>query len=442
MIPFPAEAPSFPKGTPALVTNPWELSPAGSGAVPFIWNDDGSRQYKFTRGNNVLAQEDLNGDNGSGRRAKGIKNKNDLFFDYMPDFSKQPFDSVNQGFAITNLFYWNNIMHDLSYQYGFDEVSGNFQQNNLGRGGKGYDFVFADAQDGSGFDNSDFSTPPDGKHPRMQMFFFDGDPRNRMKVNAPSSIAGNITAVESSLSPFNLLSDVGPVTGNVVLYNEATDTLHIACDAASNALTGKIVLLSRGTCAFVDKILNAQNAGAIAVIVMDNVPGEAPFIMGGGPDSSITIPAVMISYEDGIKIRTVLSAGSPVNVTLVNPPFLDGDLDNGVICHEYTHGISNRLTGGPSTVACLFNTEQMGEGWSDYISLMTITDWHKAKVTDGAKPRTIGTYVLGEPTDGPGIRQYPYSTDMKINPHTYADVAASGGEPIILVKYGLPFCGT
>jgi extracellular elastinolytic metalloproteinase len=70
----------------------------------------------------------------------------------------------------------------------------------------------------------------------------------------------------------------------------------------------------------------------------------------------------------------------------------------------------------------------MGEGWSDYIALMTITDWSKAKPGDGALPKGIGTYVLNEPPNGHGIRQYPYSTNMKINPHTYADVVTSGGE--------------
>ena len=88
VIPFPAEAPTFPKGTPALTTDPWTLSPAGSGAVPFIWNDDGSRQYKFTRGNNVLAQEDLDGNDSVGKRARGVINKHDLFFDFMPDFNQ------------------------------------------------------------------------------------------------------------------------------------------------------------------------------------------------------------------------------------------------------------------------------------------------------------------------------------------------------------------
>ncbi len=71
----------------------------------------------------------------------------------------QPDTGTNMNFAITQLFYWNNVMHDVSYQYGFDEASGNFQNNNQGRGGLGNDFVYADAQDGSGTDNANFSTP-------------------------------------------------------------------------------------------------------------------------------------------------------------------------------------------------------------------------------------------------------------------------------------------
>lgn len=56
------------------------------------------------------------------------------------------------------------------YQYGFDEASGNFQNNNQGRGGLGNDYVFADAFDGSGTNNANFGTPPNRQNPRMQMF--------------------------------------------------------------------------------------------------------------------------------------------------------------------------------------------------------------------------------------------------------------------------------
>ncbi|GAB3248614.1 M36 family metallopeptidase [Nocardioides dilutus] len=98
-------------------------------------------------------------------------------------------------------------------------------------------------------------------------------------------------------------------------------------------------------------------------------------------------------------------------------PDRDGDLDNGIIVHEYGHGVSNRLTGGPANVACLGNSEQGGEGWSDYLAYMLT-------MPNGTEPvggRGIGTYALNEPTTGPGIRQYPYSTNMVTNPHTYDD---------------------
>jgi len=97
-----------------------------------------------------------------------------LIFDFDIDFDDDPEDYVDA--AITNLFYWNNIMHDIFYQYGFNEVSGNFQENNFGKGGLGNDAVIANAQDGSGFDNANFATPPDGQRPKMRMYVWDYTP--------------------------------------------------------------------------------------------------------------------------------------------------------------------------------------------------------------------------------------------------------------------------
>jgi len=74
--------------------------------------------------------------------------------------------------TITQLFYTTNMVHDLYYRYGFDEVSGNFQQYNFGRGGAENDAVIANAQDGSGFNNANFMTPPDGQNGRMRMYLW------------------------------------------------------------------------------------------------------------------------------------------------------------------------------------------------------------------------------------------------------------------------------
>ena len=59
-----------------------------------------------------------------------------------------------------------------SRRYGFDEVSGNFQQYNFGRGGEEGDAVIANAQDGSGYNNANFMTPPDGQNGRMRMYLW------------------------------------------------------------------------------------------------------------------------------------------------------------------------------------------------------------------------------------------------------------------------------
>ncbi|MER3498821.1 MAG: hypothetical protein C4308_09415 [Chitinophagaceae bacterium] len=282
ILPFPIEAPSF--GSDQLVTDPWTWTPGA--ATTFKWHNDGSVDYTITRGNNVYAQEDRDNNNNTfGTAGNSSTSPDPLTFDNAPNYSIAPTLFSNQQFAITNLFYWNNLMHDISYVYGFTEPAGNFQANNQSLGGAQGDYVIADAQDAGGLNNANFSTPVDGTRPRMQMYLF--------------------------------------------------------------------------------------------------------------------------NYTN---------------------PQRDGDLDNGVISHEYTHGISTRLTGGPSNSSCLNNAEEGGEGWSDYFALMVTTNWATATVNDGDLARPIGTYVLGQATNGPGIRQHPYSTNMAIDPWTYGDMAATGGE--------------
>lgn len=277
VVPMPLESPQDGPGLPAshqLITDT-----ADAVASPFGWHDTNGvagPEFHVTNGNNVSAQEDTNADDAGGFQPSETT-PDALVFDYPFDASLAPTGGTNQQAAIVNLFYQNNIVHDILYQYGFDEVSGNFQFNNYERGGLGNDPVQADAQDGSSVNNANFGTPPDGESPRMQMF------------------------------EFNL-----------------TD------------------------------------------------------------------------------------------------PHRDSDLDNGVIAHEYGHGVSVRLTGGPSNVECLNNQEQMGEGWSDFIALMLTAKPGQV----ATEARGMGTYVLGQPVNGPGIRLFPYSTDLEVNPQTYDDIKA------------------
>jgi extracellular elastinolytic metalloproteinase len=80
----------------------------------------------------------------------------DLVFDFPYGTNLDPKQHVNA--SVTQLFYQANMYHDLLYAYGFDEVSGNFQQYNFGKGGLEGDGVIVDAQDGRGYNNANFLT--------------------------------------------------------------------------------------------------------------------------------------------------------------------------------------------------------------------------------------------------------------------------------------------
>ena len=274
-IPFesPLEKPT------ALIVDP-ELR--GPNASPFGWHDtDGVAGAEFTdtRGNNVNAQEDKDNNDTGGNRPDGGASL--VFnFPFDPALSAQ----ANENASIVNLFYLNNVIHDVLYGYGFDEVSGNFQTNNYGKGGTAGDQVEADALDGSGLNNANFQTPPDGTSGRMQMYEFDS-----------------------------------------------------------------------------------------------------------------------------------------------TTPTRDSAMDSVIVFHEFGHGLSNRLTGGPANSGALQKAQSygMGEGWSDFLGLMMVQ-----KATDlQVDSYSVGNYALGNPLNDPngGFRSFPYSYNMTINPTTYGYFNPSRG---------------
>ncbi len=252
------------EGGRTLVNNPDNAT-----ASPYGWHDTNGAagaEYNITRGNNAHAF-DAGNNNGYSPNGGG-----GLVFDFPLNLNQNP--DLYENAAITNLFYWNNISHDVLYHYGFDESSGNFQQNNYGNGGAAGDYVYARSQVGL-VCNAFFGTPSDGINPTMSMYVCNGR---------------------------------------------------------------------------------------------------------------------------------------------------DGDFSNAVILHEYGHGLSNRLTGGPAAASCLGNAEQMGEGWSDFLGLILTM-----KPGDqGTDSRPLGDWLFNNPG---GIRPYPYSTNMAINPHTYASSFNGTSQP-------------
>lgn len=287
--PIPVESPIDAAILPPADGRVLTVNPFDPSASPFGWHDTNGAagaEFTITRGNNVHAYADVDGNNIPDPGNPEPDGGAGLDFDaaLVPlNLANAP--STYRPAAMVNLFYWNNIIHDVMWQYGFDEPAGNFQFNTYGNGGLGSDDVMAEAQN-AGNCNANFGTPADGARPRMQMF-----------------------------------------------------------------------------------------------------------------------------------------------VCTTPNPDRDSDLDNEVITHEYGHGISNRLTGGPSQAGCLGVLEQMGEGWSDFFGLMLTM---KATAT-GSESRGFGNYFVGQSVNGGGIRPAPYSTNLGVNNFTYANVGS------VAIPHGVGF---
>lgn len=272
---WPLESPN--DGPRAIVTNP-----ADPDASPYGWHDingAAGAEYTRTRGNNAHAYTDYTA--AGNLEAQGEFSPDggaSLMFDQPIDFTLPPV--AWREAAITNLFYWNNIIHDVFDGFGFDGASGNFEENSYGDG-QGSDYVYAEAQDSGGVDNANFGTPREGQNPRMQMFNW--------------------------------------------------------------AATGKRQLR-------------------------------------------------------------------------------DGDLDAGIVIHEYGHGISIRLTGGPFNVTCLDNDEQGGEGWSDFFAVALTT-----KASEHNTRRGLATYATGADSRASGgLRPSAYWT---LNPSPRYDAIKTAAIP-------------
>jgi extracellular elastinolytic metalloproteinase len=443
VIPYNIESPNH--GAFQLISNPefaasspngWHNAAATIGGTTPV--------YTNTRGNNVFTREDPTANDALNNFSPDGGATLNFDFAYGGE-STQPTSYTSA--ACTNLFYMINVIHDIWYQYGFDEPSHNFQAKNFGLGGTVTgtgDYIIADAQDGYSqttptLNNANFAPTSDGGRPRVQMFLWNAGapPTEFITINAPASIAGPRVATSNVFEGTDSIpvpSAPNGITSDLVHYTNPANngtvsspnqiSIHNGCVPPTNAfdISGKIALIRRGNCNFSNKVKNAQDAGALAVIVYDTVPNNPVRLsMSSTGLLGITIPAVFVTKEIGEEMVAAM-ATETVNVKLEVPAdlylFADGDFDNVIIGHEIGHGISNRLIGTNGNAGCMTNAEQMGEGWADWFGIL-----YQIKTGDqGTDAVTVGTYVFNEdPEFGAGLREFPYSTDMTVNPRTFAD---------------------
>jgi hypothetical protein len=128
-----------------------------------------------------------------------------------------------------------------------------------------------------------------------------------LTVLSPPGVAGLMQVGTASFGP--PLSSPG-LTGEVMPVVDSPPDLGLACTPLSvlnaRAVRGKIALVDRGFCTFAIKVLNVQDAGAIGVIVADNVAGSPPPGLGGA-DPRITIPAVRVTLADGNLLKAAMA---------------------------------------------------------------------------------------------------------------------------------------
>ncbi|MEM9488947.1 MAG: M36 family metallopeptidase, partial [Myxococcota bacterium] len=277
-------------------------------------------------------------------------------FDRVYDTAQPPNVSSDQiQAAVTQLFYTSNWLHNYFYDSGFNEAAGNAQASNFGRGGVEGDRMRVEAQDYSGVNNANMSTPGDGASPRMQMY-----------VWSPESDA-NLTALDTTFTVGT--AAFGPdnfeLTAELSLIEDGTAPTTDGCEAIDTDLTGKIAIIDRGGCAFVVKAANAEARGAVGVVIVNNTPGAPPPGMAG--TDPIGIPVLSITFEDGDTLKVAVTNGT-VEATMdrLSGPVRDGTIDNAIVAHEWGHYIHFRLTSCQSTAQ---QCRAQSEGWGDFISL-------------------------------------------------------------------------
>ncbi len=402
---------------PALVAmSGFNTNPEGA-ADP--WLPAGATE---TKGNNVDAYVDHTSPNGLSLEdgefraqvtAPGV-------FDRVYDVEAEPLASADQSMAaITSLFYVTNWMHDWWYDSGFNEATGNAQELNFGRGGAEGDALRAEAQDAAlagQRNNANMATPADGAAPRMQMYLWGGLQSFAKFELMPQQLEFPVGAAAFSPANFDVTAPL------VLLADGAGMNATDGCEPPSNDLAGKIALVDRGNCTFEVKVAGAQAAGAVGVLIADNVEDDQPMSLGSDPETdNPTLPTQGTTMAAGAALKAALELGAQ-NAHMVGSASVerDGTIDNMIVAHEWGHFIHHRLVECGNR-ACMAESE----GWGDFNAVLMAL--REDDDLDGSY--VLETYAGFDPSGYFGIRRVPYSVDPAHNALSFRHITDGAALP-------------
>ncbi len=228
-------------------------------------------------------------------------------------------------------------------------------------------FVAAAGNEGQNF----FATGSPGSYPEVLSVAASSDnDLLTLKVTAPASVAAEHPAAEGDFTV--RLATVPPIAAEIILSSPAD-----GCTAFTNAaaVAGKVVLVRRGSCSFVEKVKNAADAGALAAVISDNEDAALPFVMNADPGAG-AIPGVMVRQGDGAALEAALLQGS-VTVGLDSSRYTGPGA-------EVLAGFSSR---GPSSVDGRLKPEIAAPGGAI----------DSAEVGSGTQPRQSGGTSMASP---------------------------------------------
>ncbi|WP_242202977.1 PA domain-containing protein [Aestuariivivens insulae] len=249
----------------------------------------------------------------------------------------------------------------------------------------------------------------------------------KLTVNSPAMSPNEFVVTTAVFGPALTI-----VTGDLALVDDGTADPTLGCNALVNgaSISGKVAVVERGSCNFTVKVKQAQDAGAIAVVVVNNVAG-APIILGG-EDATITIPSVMISRDEGQDLISLLGGGVNVTLQSVASPVQASFVTPGI---HHINDIKIRDNGGTSELyvaagaafypdanpASLFGVEDFGL----YRSSNDGASWAKINL-----PAVSGGY---EPND------IEISADNSVWVATKDNLYGAGGGAILSSSNGTSF---